>query len=612
LPDGERRYLEQKFGVSSLSSDQTSINRLQSWSGRANLDLTITPHLLVRLSGSGLSNGGRLPDQGTGDPSEFLTPLLIGNQLDSTVPWFDRNRPADLFPQATNRRQVRLLGGVDLRWNPSTRFAAWARGGLTRDTYRDTRSMQGNPLDPNYTQSDTTQYRETAQSADAGASWTFGSGSIRLTSSGVVQYRKQEPSLTYGRWNNGTLGISSSFVSPYRSVGVVFTEEVAVANRVTLGGTVRRDRITALSSDQDPIVSGSVTGAWQLLNRTNDDLAVRGSWSSVGRGLDPTLIGSIFLSSISPPGANVFSPFTSTPERVRELEFGLAGSIGGGHLSADVTWFRQSTEHGMGWARGVSGVTLDDAHGRIVNQGLEASLALRLIGASKVQWNLQLAGSVISSKIEQLDIPAAAFRSDGGCDIGGFAPSSACGQRLNPFVDLNGDGILNPNEVPTQGPGGWIAATLPTRALQVGNDIGFRLARGWLTTRVQLDYQGGFSSLNSAELYQCFFAECGVLYTPGVSLQDQVQAFLGGVPDHIESASFARWRELTVSYRTSGLAHWAGARNATISITGYNLLLITGFHGLDPEVRTLSGVGPGAWLAPPLRRSVTLRIGFEW
>ncbi|HEX5576381.1 MAG TPA: hypothetical protein VFX42_10945, partial [Gemmatimonadales bacterium] len=63
----------------------------------------------------------------------------------------------------------------------------------------------------------------------------------------------------------------------------------------------------------------------------------------------------------------------------------------------------------------------------------------------------------------------------------------------------------------------------------------------------------------------------------------------GAPPDtaYLESASFLKLREVTLSYELPGSAVralWGSVRHATVSLSARNLFTITGYSGLDPEV----------------------------
>jgi TonB-linked SusC/RagA family outer membrane protein len=94
--------------------------------------------------------------------------------------------------------------------------------------------------------------------------------------------------------------------------------------------------------------------------------------------------------------------------------------------------------------------------------------------------------------------------------------------------------------------------------------------------------------------------------------------------NHVENADFVRWRELSLTYRLSDsmLERFPSLRNASISLRGRNLMLFTGYSGMDPETNAIGRGGDDELsnnfligqevFGYPLQRefSVALRIGF--
>jgi iron complex outermembrane receptor protein len=75
----------------------------------------------------------------------------------------------------------------------------------------------------------------------------------------------------------------------------------------------------------------------------------------------------------------------------------------------------------------------------------------------------------------------------------------------------------------------------------------------------------------------------------------------------IEDASFVRLQNLTVEYRLDFLT---GARTARLYVSADNLLLLTGYSGLDPEVHADAGLASRGidYLSYPRPRTVTAGI----
>jgi hypothetical protein len=105
---------------------------------------------------------------------------------------------------------------------------------------------------------------------------------------------------------------------------------------------------------------------------------------------------------------------------------------------------------------------------------------------------------------------------------------------------------------------------------------------------------------------------CAAAVEPGTSLRDQARTAAGY--GWGERVSYARWRDLSIGFRTSGrLARLVGSRLTSVTLTGRNLAVWSGYHGWDPELPVVAGdLGQTAYAPAPLRRSLTIRLAAEW
>ncbi len=85
----------------------------------------------------------------------------------------------------------------------------------------------------------------------------------------------------------------------------------------------------------------------------------------------------------------------------------------------------------------------------------------------------------------------------------------------------------------------------------------------------------------------------------------------------MDDADFVRLRELSVSYTLPrGLTRWVGAGGGTLTLTGRNIALFTGYRGWDPEGSTLGGTTPDGpvynFWQPGQPRSFLLRLNLTF
>jgi hypothetical protein len=129
-----------------------------------------------------------------------------------------------------------------------------------------------------------------------------------------------------------------------------------------------------------------------------------------------------------------------------------------------------------------------------------------------------------------------------------------------------------------------------------------------------LDWRHGFKVVN---LTQLIFDAGGNWKDPAASTERLTA--LGTVAPYVQSASFLKLRELTLSYalpqRWATRAFGGRANAATIELSGRNLLTWTKYEGLDPEVSNFGNqnVARNQDVAPfPPSRSyfLTLNVNF--
>ena len=166
-----------------------------------------------------------------------------------------------------------------------------------------------------------------------------------------------------------------------------------------------------------------------------------------------------------------------------------------------------------------------------------------------------------------------------------------------------------------------IATTFGTRVSLTST---LTLFRNRVRIGAQLDYKGGFRILDVNTLFSCGLGprvNCRGLNDPSASLDEQARSeavanyFAFGA--FVDDADFVRLRELSVSYTLPrGATRWVGASGGTITVTGRNLALFTGYRGWDPEGNTLGGTTPDGpvynFWQPGQPRSVLLRLNLTF
>src|SRR5205085_1203055 len=185
--------------------------------------------------------------------------------------------------------------------------------------------------------------------------------------------------------------------------------------------------------------------------------------------------------------------------------------------------------------------------------------------------------------------------------------------RMKSFSDADGNGIITPNEVTVTDTATFNGSSIPTRTASLNTNIS--LFKNKLRIGGQVEYKGGWNSLEVSTLFQCDFVQnCRDLADPTSSLFDQARALSGVFGDYTEDGSFVRLREANISWTLP--TKWIralGASNVVATLTGRNLLLwMPHFEGWDSEINTASGVagdGPNYnFVQPGQSRYVTFRV----
>jgi TonB-linked SusC/RagA family outer membrane protein len=306
------------------------------------------------------------------------------------------------------------------------------------------------------------------------------------------------------------------------------------------------------------------------------------------------------------------------PERQRELELGTDLILGEQRFVLELSAYQRNisnlllqrtlpTSTGFG--------TQFENGGTMRDRGLEATVSGRpVVGA--VDWKTGATLTLNRSQI--VDLPGEAFNLPGvgfGADAGAYRIEE--GKSATQIVsDVDGDGVLD-----------VIGDGEPDYRVGWTNEV--KLGRFGLNTLV--DWQQGSSIINltrnmfdangtSADYLEGHVDDPdgdgpmeGVL---GKGEQRLATANMGDIRPYIEDATFVKLREVSLSYDVpKSTAAFFALERASLSLSGRNLLTLTDYSGLDPEVSNFGNqaIGRNYDLAPyPPSRSywLSLTAGF--
>lgn len=397
-----------------------------------------------------------------------------------------------------------------------------------------------------------------------------------------------------------------------RSASASITEQIALRDRLFITAALRRDRFPEFGwiSWQSDVAAAWVAraNAPGLLSR----LQLRAAYGAVGQPPDFPIAA--FFTVGPAPGTPL------RPDRTKSFELGADAGLMGGTWNGRVTFYDMSSNvtyfTPLPQPSGLAYGYLPGAE--ISNRGVEATLAGAVLDRPTLRWDVRLSVWGNRNRLRKLPGPPVMLVSSAGLTWQQLAPGyPTLGYWTRPiqsFADANGDGIIEPTEVVLASSYVPTGTPYPTQGLAVTSKL--RVARRWHLSTT-LDYRAGQTLFNSAAWTRCRLGVCRERNDPATPLDAQAIAISSYESNtgYIEDADYLKVREVAVAFDVPGaVAAAVGARAATITLAGRNLLTVTGYSGGDPEAGSY-GVGfPGEPRAvqdygtvPPLR-SWTLRV----
>ncbi len=376
--------------------------------------------------------------------------------------------------------------------------------------------------------------------------------------------------------------------------GMFAQEEFLTLNeRLLLTAGVTADRSSANSDTEKYFIYPKVSGSFRFLEpfRGLDELKLRAAYGQTG---NQPLFGQKFtpLSAVEniaglpglvvPAAGPVGSP-NLRPERQRELEGGADFSLAGGRGAIELTAFRADVtdlllQRTLAPSSGF-GVEIFNG-GRLRKTGVEVGINIVPVQSAETEWVFRTSYASTRSKI--VDLPVPPFRVGGfGTALGAFEIAEGASATQIVGNDSLPDGTTVVRK---------IGDANPDFNMSFGSDLRFKALRLYGL----LDWQKGGSIINLTKfLYDLGqntedFADpitVGTLQTTVGANRLRVFGRQTGV--YVEDASFMKLREVTLSFELPSAMvsrFGRGVRSAELSLSGRNLLTLTDYTGMDPEV----------------------------
>jgi outer membrane receptor protein involved in Fe transport len=640
LPQFSRRRLD-SLGVD-IPAEWDRPNTLNKASFRANLNTAVSPSLDLGLQSSYIRVAQRLPQvdnnvnsfwyNGTMGPGwKGAGPGYTGRgSLNQEMKGYAFATPAEIFQAEVSYNVQRLIGGTNADWRPFAwmnnrmdvgvdltnrietslcRFQQCAHFGTQRDgSARDARAMLRN-ITSNFTST---------------ASWTALPW-LNLKSTLGVQYvnytelrnNAQGAQLPPGAETPGagTIPSASSGTDLTRTLGVFFEEAAALNDRLFLTAAVRSDQNSAFGTNFQRVYYPKGSLSWIMSDEGFfpqigwiNELRVRGAIGSSGVQPGPNdalrtfqvitaNIGGVDQSGLR---SNQLGNPGLKPEKSTEWEAGIDTRLFGSRVNLDFTYYHKVSKDALinltiAPSAGASSGSVRTNLGSVRNDGLEAQLNANLFSRPMLSWDVTVAASRNSNELVTLgkdlsgkDIPPIignTIRQIPGYPLNGYW------QRPYTFEDVNGDGVIVPDEVTVDTGFVFLGYSQPRNEVSVSNTLD--LLRRRLRVNALVDHKSGFRLLNSEQQFLCQQRTngCRGLTMEGASLEEQARAIAQrytpvlSQTGYIEEVSFWRIREVSATYvMADDLAErLLRARGASITFAGRNLAIFTDWTGADPE-----------------------------
>lgn len=511
---------------------------------------------------------------------------------------FERSNPLQTFQFLKNNEDVwRLMGTSTLRWSvlQSAQHSLQFIGVGGVDYFQQDNNFVSPPelqFEPNDGQPGTVVLSKSSNrnlnlSLNGTHTFTSGERGTQFTTSAGFQYEERRLFGTQVLGRNLLTGQQSpqqaasqtvlSNLQPVRDLGIFAQEEVLLAGqKLLLTAGVRADRS---SSNGDPgkyFFYPKLAASYRFVRPFGgiDELKLRGAYGQTG---NRALFGALFSPDTTATIGGNSGTFIGNragdpnikPERQVEIEGGFDATFANGRAELTLTGYQRNIkdlllEQTLAPSSGQENRIFSSAS-TLRNRGIEASLTLSPVRSASVNWVFRTTFFANRSKITRLTVPT--------YQTGGFALSLGTYQ-------------LEQDSSATQifGSEGKVGDATPDFQMSFSNDIDFnRFTLGFL-----FDWKKGGDIINLTQfLYDA--GQNSVDFTePGGGAARIANFGQGFTQPYVQDGSYLKLREVNLSYnlsdRTTAAIFGSAIRTARISVTGRNLLRITPYDGLDPEV----------------------------
>jgi TonB-linked SusC/RagA family outer membrane protein len=422
-----------------------------------------------------------------------------------------------------------------------------------------------------------------------------------------------------------------------KTLGLYVQEQASFRDRLFLVGAVRTDQNSSFGTKFQRVYYPKVSVSYIISDESffphldwMNQLRLRGAYGASGVQPGGTVALQTFqassanIAAVSSPGSGVGSDTPGLlgnalgnpdlkPERSAETEVGFEASLFGNRSHLDFTYYHKQTSDALvsqpiAASSGASTLSVLKNLSSVLNTGIEASVTATLIDRRALGWDVSLGGSHNSNKILALGNDASGKAlptiGTGGTRDSSGLPVNGTFERPFTYADLNGDGIITPNEVTVDSnttPGtvnGFVYTgySLPRDVFSITNGIDLFSRKLRLT--ILTDYKGGFVLFNSTgQFYASNFPTWYSENLKSTSLADQARTVANSSAKnpntsagYYENGAFWKLREVSAALTMpNAVASKLRARDAQLVFSARNLHTWTKYTGIDPESNYSTG-----------------------
>jgi len=393
---------------------------------------------------------------------------------------------------------------------------------------------------------------------------------------------------------------------PVKDLGLYAQEEVLALNRrLLLTAGLRADRSSRNGDPSQYFYYPKFAASYRITSvggHEGDEVKLRGAWGQTGN--QPNF-GAKFTPDTTGTVGGRFGTYVGTragdatirPERQTEIELGTDAVVLSGRLNLTFTFFNKTITDLLLLQTLPPSTGLTDRifnGGKLRNRGIEASLGVSVLQRPDVSWIVR--STFFSYRPVIVKLPVPAFQ------VGGF------GTALGAFQVEEGKSATQ-----IVGNEGVVGDATPDFQMSFSTDFDYkRFSLGMLW-----DWKKGGDVINLTELLFDFGQNSADWKTRGAK---RLADFLGGKTQPlVQNATYLKLRELSLAYHLPAAAtqQLFGSRvsDARVSLSGRNLIRITKFRGLDPEVSNFGNqaIARNIDVAPfPPSRSFFLSVDLDF